>query len=271
MVETMKVHSLTILHYGRDYLGYALQSVYHSVDQCHIFYTPTPSHGHSADTPPVETKEELMQAAYAYDPDDKIKWYDMLGVVNEGPQRDLALKTVESAGAELVVVVDCDEVWQQDVLQLMLIGIWENGKVRDNLVNMAHLWRSFNWICYDDGWPNRIIDLRFPARPGVWAYLSNKEFGRIFHFGYATTDQVMRYKWQIHGHKNELRPDWFDDGWARWPPHTEEIKEIAFERGWDISVHPTNEENFWVPEPFDKKQLPEFMRQHPFYGLDKIE
>lgn len=254
----MKVDSLTILHYGADYLSYALRSVYNTVDYCHVFYTPTPSHGHQTNSPPIETKEELMAAAFAYDPDNKIKWYDMLGVTQEGRQRDTALQTVQAAGADLVVVTDCDEVWVQSELQTFLVDIWEKGESRNNLVNMVHLWRSFNWACYDNGWPVRIIDLRHDVGTN---YLQSQP-GSIFHFGYAVSDRIMRYKWQIHGHKNELRPDWYRNKWQRWPPPD--------------NCHPTNGRNekgepFWTPRLFDKLKLPEFMREHPFYGLDIIE
>jgi hypothetical protein len=102
-----------------------------------------------------------MQAAYAYDPENKVRWYDMLGVRHEGPQRDLALETIQSAGAELVVVVDCDEIWPRDALAFFLSEVWEKGIARNNLVNMIHFWRSFDWACYDEGWPVRIIDLRY--------------------------------------------------------------------------------------------------------------
>ncbi|MHA2055359.1 MAG: hypothetical protein ACW99F_17405 [Candidatus Hodarchaeales archaeon] len=253
----MKVHSLTILHYGKDYLSYALRSVYHSVDVCHVFYTPTPSHGHNTNIPPIETKDELMQAAYAYDPENKIKWYDMLGLRHEGEQRDLALETVEAAGAELVVVVDCDEIWPVELVSKAIDQI-KYHHARNYLINMIHFWRSFEWACYDQGWPVRLIDLR---QDNHTAYI-DENIGRIYHFGYATTDKVMNYKWQIHGHKNELRPNWFSTYWTAWPPVE--------------NCHPTNGRNeqgepFWTPELFDKKQLPEFMRQHPFYDLEKIE
>jgi hypothetical protein len=254
----MKVHSLTILHYGADYLSSALRSIYHSVDQCHIFYTPTPSHGHSTNIPPIETREELRQAAYAYDPDYKVKWYDMHGIKFEGNQRDLALATVEADGADIVVVVDCDEIWHSEVLKVSLEYVKYFSQHRDNLVNMTHLWRSFNWACYDNGWPVRFINLTKPKTSEV-EYLPT---GGPFHFGYAVTDRIMNYKWQIHGHKNELRPDWLGTYWTAWPPIE--------------NCHPTNGRNeegkpFWIPEPFDKDKLPEFMRQHPFWGLDKIE
>lgn len=270
----MRVHSLTILHYGKDYLGYALRSIYDSVDQLHIFYTPTPSHGHNTNIPPIETKEELMQAAYIYDPDNKIKWYDMLGVINEGTQRDLALKTVEAAGAELVVVLDYDEIWpEKTLISRALKHAWNTGLLYQNgprnyLVNMIHFWRSFNWVCYDEGWPVRIIDLRY--QNGV-NYVS-KDLAQVFHFGYATTDRVMNYKWQIHGHKSELRPEWLKEIWPVWPPvYPNEDGIIQYPGDKSFCCHPTNRENFWEPEPFDKLQLPDFMHLHPFFGLEKIE
>lgn len=248
----MEAHSLTVLHYGKDYLSYALRSVYHSVDKLHIFYTPTPSHGHMINIPPIETKEELQAAAYAYDPDNKVVWYDMIGVTHEGPQRDLALKTVEVAGAEIVLVLDCDEVWPANLASEFVNLVYQSNSARNWLVNMIHFWRSFNWACYDNGWPVRIIDLRHSKGT---AYLP-QESGRVFHFGYAVTSQVMRYKWKIHGHKDELRPSWLVDKWSKWPPPGD--------------CHPTNENGFWQPQMFDKLKLPVFMAEHPFWGLDKI-
>ncbi len=252
----MKIHSLTILHYGKDYLSYALRSVYHSVDKCHIFYTANPSHGHQTNFPPIETKEELMDAAFAYDPDNKVIWHDMLNVFNEGTQRDLALLAVRDAGAELVLVVDYDEIWPTSKVDEILS--LEFPPVRNHLINMIHFWRSFDWACYDNGWPVRLIDLRYAEG----THYLPQEVVRVFHFGYATTNSVMDYKWQIHGHKNELRPNWFSTYWSAWPPVE--------------NCHPTNGRNkngeaFWKPEPFDKEQLPDFMHMHPFWGLEKIE
>ena len=249
----MRVHSLTILHYGKDYLPYAIKSVYDNVDKAHVFYTPTPSHGHSTDILPIETKEQLLQAAYAYDPADKVRWYDMLHVRHEGIQRDTALDIVKADGADMIVVLDCDEVWPAGLAHEFIHVASQSNTVRNWLVNMTHFWRSFNWACNDQGWPVRIIDLRHDN--GV-AYLP-QESGKIFHFGYAIRDKVMRYKWQIHGHKNELRQNWFDDKWSQWPPPND--------------CHPTNDKGFWIPEPFDKGKLPDFMRIHPFYNLERID
>lgn len=248
----MRVHSYTILHYGRDYLPYALRSVYHSVDHLHVIYTPHPSHGHNVDVACPESRESLLQAALSYDPDDKIDWYDTRGLVTEGPQRDMAVNICQRAGAEMILVVDCDEVWPQRVLEQALEFAQREDKARNWLINFTHFWRSFDYVCIDNNWPVRIIDLRHKDGTG---YIP-ADFGEIYHFGYAVRDEIMRYKWQIHGHKDEIRPGWWEK-WEAWPPADD--------------CHPTNGDNWWMPEPFDKRALPEFMREHQFYNVGRIE
>lgn len=248
----MRVHSYTIVHYGRDYLSYALRSVYHSVDQLHVIYTPHPSHGHNVDVVCPDSREDLLQAAFSYDPDNKIAWYDIDHVWHEGPQRDLAVRICQQDGAELVLVVDCDEVWHKEILDKAIALAWEKNTSRNWLINFVHFWRSFDYVCKDNNWPVRIIDLRQVEGTG---YVP-REFGDIYHFGYAVRDEIMRYKWRIHGHKNEMRPDWWHK-WEQWPPA--------------MDCHPTNDNNWWMPELFYKQTLPEFMREHQFYNLGRIE
>lgn len=247
----MKVVSYTITHYGADYIGYALRSVIDQVDLAYVIYTPHPSHGHQTATRPPETKEQIWQATEIGS--DKIRRYEMSGLLYEGPQRDHAVGLCKAAGAEMILVVDCDEIWGQETLSAALYYAWHENRARNWLVNMTHLWRSFNFACRDEGWPVRIIDLRHTDGIG---YIP-KEFGEIWHFGYAVRDEIMRYKWQIHGHKQELRPDWLETRWSAWPPPAD--------------CHPTNERGFWNPEPFDREKLPGFMREHPFYNLEKID
>lgn len=249
----MKVHSYSVVHYGKDYLGYALRSVYDHVDQLHIVYTPHPSHGHQTPHAPPESKEEIIAAAFAHDPDGKVKWHEVREHYYEGQHRDHAVRVCLDAGAELVLVVDCDEVWRGETLGKALALVEREDKARNWLINFTHLWRSFDWCCRDQGWPVRVLDLRHEQGT---AYIP-KEFGEIYHFGYATRSGLMWYKWQVHGHKNELRPEWWNERWQAWPPVPD--------------CHPTNKEGFWNPERFDKENLPEFMREHPFYDLERID
>jgi len=243
-----------IIHYGVDYVSYALQSIYSQVEQIHVLYTPHPTHGYKTEQPPIESREAIMAAVAAYDPEHKIKWYDIENVWHEGQHRDLAVEICRQAGADIVLVVDYDEIWQEATLKAALEHIQKSTLfVRNWLVNFTHFWRSFDWVCRDEGWPVRLIDLR---QKDDIDYIP-KELGEIYHFGYAIRDEIMRYKWKIHGHKSELRPTWFADKWSVWPP--------------PLDCHPTNDKGFWKPEPFDKSKLPEIMKRHQFYNLRKIE
>lgn len=249
-----KVVAYMIAHYGASYIPYALKSVIDSVDQAIVLYTPHPSHSHQTDAQCPESEADILHAANIGS--DKVRTYTLSGIRHEGPQRDYAVEMCKQQGADLVLVVDCDEVWPANVLQQALEYAWTQNKARQWLVNMSHLWRGFNHVCRDQGWPVRILDLRFPLSGSSVGYIP-KEFGDIYHFGYAVTNDIMRYKWAIHGHKSELRPNWFKERWEAWPPPPD--------------CHPTNERGFWNPEPFNKELLPLLMRDHPFYNLEMVK
>lgn len=247
-----RVVSYMVAHYGIDYIPVALKSVINHVDEALVIYTPHPSHGHQTTVQCPETKEQIWEATQIDSP--KIRRYELSNIFYEGQQRDKAVEMCRNAGADLVLVVDCDEVWPPDVLEKALEYAWQENKARTWLINFTHLWRSFNWVCRDQGWPVRIIDLRHPQ--GTVAYIP-KEFGDIFHFGYCIRDSLLRYKIQIHGHKNEMRKGWLEEKWGVWPPPPD--------------CHPTNAEGFWNPEPFDKALLPDIMKSHQFYNLERVE
>lgn len=253
-----KIYSYTICLYGRDYLQYALRSISPLVDRSYIFYTSHPSHGHSSEIMPPESRDELM-ASIPADEWDKITWIDTEKFYYEGPQRDYAVSKLIQDGADIILPIDYDEVWESSVLEKVVKEVWDRNISRNWLCNMYHLWKSFSWACEDDGWPVRVIDTR---RTIGNSYISPTEFGKIFHFGYAITDKIMSYKISIHGHKDEWRPDWYETKWKQWPPIDD--------------CHPTNGrksngEGWWNPKPFDKNLLPKVMGSHKWWAVEPIE
>lgn len=251
------VYSYTIAHYGADYIGHALKSIEPLVDRLYVFYTSHPSHGHRADVQPVETRDELMAAVIAANLPVSVSWLET-DIWHEGQQRDYAL-SVASQDAPIVLVVDYDEVWPYATLKAVLDYVWQANAARNWLLNFAgHFWRSFNYICKDDNWPVRVIDTRHSGGVG---YLP-RELGPVWHFGYAIRTEVLKYKLAIHGHKDELRPGWFEEKWQAWPPVED--------------CHPTNGRKedgtgWWNPEPFDRYLLPELLHSHQFFNLERID
>lgn len=249
--------SYSIIHYGLSYLSYALRSISPLVDRSYIFHTSHPSHSHKSTLDNPETREEIM-ASIPADEWSKLIWVDTENFWDEGPQRDYAVKTLMNEGCDLILNLDYDEFWSLDTLEKSLQHVWDSNNARNNLINFRHMWRSFSYSCIDDGWPVRIIDTRHQS--GV-SYIP-KEFGDIWHFGYAITDKILKYKLSCHGHKDEMRPNWYEEKWLAWPPVED--------------CHPTNGikqngEGWWNPKPYDKTLLPAVLRDHPWYNVDKIE
>jgi hypothetical protein len=251
----MKIESYVALHYGADYLPYALRSVAPHVDRIHVVYSPHPSHGTQTRVPPPETRAELHAAATTAGP--KVRWHDVNRYYHEGHHRDYALSLCE--GSDLALVVDADEVWDGEVLERALRHAYDANHARQWLVNFTTPWRSFSWVVRDNMWPVRIHDFRQaqhrPDGSQSVAYIP-KELGPIWHFGYAIRTSILQYKMRCHGHVAEWRPNWFEEKWLPWPPVDD--------------CHPTCERT-WYPEPLDRMLLPALMRGHPFWEMEPIE
>ena len=242
----MRTESLMVLHYGLDYIGFALRSIYDQVDRIHVVYTPHPSHGTQTTLTPPDSREDLMAAALAVGP--KVQWHDVNRFYQEGQHRDYALSLCRG---DLVLVVDADEVWKPAELEAALKHAYDTAGSRTWLVNCITLWRSFRWVVRDNMWPIRIHDLRQPKDAGP-GYIP-QEMAQFYHFGYAVRDQVLKYKMACHGHVGEWRQDWYATKWDVWPPQPDS--------------HPTCLDT-WFPEPFDRKLLPEVMWGHPFFNVE---
>lgn len=235
-----------ILHYGKEWLHWSMRSVAPFVDSIFVFYTPEPSHGHTTTLDCPDSRDELFRIAARFG----VQWYEG-AYRHEGEHRDFAVNTcMTEASADMVLVVDADEVWDPVLLSDVLTKA-RDSDARVLRVHASHFWRSVNWICYDEAMPVRVIKRSGDGegcvgrRPGFW------------HFGYAQSPETVRYKMSIHGHKNELRLGWFEKKFLAWRPGIGD-------------VHPTNVD-FWNPEPFDRTELFELVGDHPYYKEGIIE
>lgn len=241
----MKVVAFTPLHgYGKEYLWYAVNSVRRFVDLHYILYTPTPSYGHRTTLPCPDTEEQLRACVDMFD---HVIWHR--GRWNNETEHRAAVLELLEDDVELLLPVDADEVWSPNYLQHVLQSVYAAEAAREwRVYGFQHLWRSFSWRCTDAMAPVRVIDLRVPHGT---QYVT----GRVFHFGYAQSVEVMRYKWSCHGHKNELREGW--------------LRRFEMWRPGDVDVHPTCE-GIWDPRCVSPIDMPTFMQHHPYYLEEKI-
>lgn len=274
----MIVHAYTILHYGRDYLRWSIRSIADSVELYHLHYSDKPNCGVAAPGPCPDTREalqrQLVAARLDYEYPDSgwpgpkamsARWIESPDGLSYGETSLGAQRTLADLGAQLILNIDADEVWDPRALERALDYVWTRPPAerrRHWRVPFIHFWRSLHWVCTDHMNPQRIIDLRVPEND------KTREFGffdpgcSVLHFGYAQRSEVVKYKMAIHNHRREFRnPRWFEEVFEPWPLNATR------------DAHPTCE-GIWCPRPIDasaeKEAVQRELYDHPYLGFDVI-
>ncbi len=186
----MKTIAYTALHYGKDYLASAIRSVIDAVDEYHVLYTPTGSHGHYSAMPCPESREELYEIARQA-AGDKFHWHEGAWAW-EGQQRDAIHTLVPDA--DVVLVLDADEVWSKRLAEFFVASA-RTGTMRGERyrVPIIHYWRSFHrCVLHDPAYPERLI---LPKNKGGGSStVTIPDVRPIHHFGYAQRPEIVEYK-----------------------------------------------------------------------------
>ena len=229
------------VHYGSTYFREAIESVAPHVEKVFILYTRTPSFGHGTSVRCPESEEQLRACTESFG--NLVQWH--VGSWNaENQHRNTIFRLCPEA--DTVLPFDSDEIWKPDDL-VRCIAEAEQSPARNFLIQgWFHFWRSFDYACSDVWAPVRII------RPKGIGDTTLQ--GCVYHFGYAIPENLMLYKWMIHGHLRELRPEWMKD---------------VFLANRKTDCHPTTR-NWWNAMPFDKTTLPDSLKAHANYGKELI-
>jgi hypothetical protein len=246
------------LHFGKEYLAWAVRGVQASVDEIHIHYAPKPSYGYTQHLPCPDSEEELRAQADRF-AEKPIRWFTVEGTSRENDHRMIMDRTAREAGAGMYVVIDADEVWDPCSLRATMDAVWAANRGGRWLARFANFWRSFRYQVDDGFMPVRIIDCRFPLDGGD-AYLDEiMQPQPVYHFGYAQSLATMRYKLSVHSHTDELRPGWLEGTFIPWRPG-------------DTDCHPTAF-NLWTPRPTSPEVLVkvnELLSDHPYAGAELV-
>lgn len=239
------------LHYGKSYLGSAIRSVIDAVEEFHILYTDKPSHGSSTSLPCPDTEDELRaiaeQAAGS-----KLRWHK-----GNWRQENEQRNSIEqyAPDADVILIIDSDEVWRDETLKLLEEEIDYNG--RYITIPFFHIYRNFHHaVMHDPAAPPRIL---FPKNTtGLIAHASQAQ--AITHFGYCQPAEYMRYKLNIHGHKHQLAYS------------ADEYTDLIYldPTRW-TNLHPVGSE-WWSAEAINPRDaMPEWMLDHPYAKLDIVK
>lgn len=244
----MKVLAYCPILYGKEYLREAILSVLPVVDRIIFLYTSVGSYGHQISNPCPETEEELKTIALSFPGTEWISGR----YVHEGEHRSQIFKHLK--GEDLILGFDADEVYDTESLLAGLETAFTSGRRNHGVNGYINFFRNFHSECKDGFRPIRIIN----------PHIADSEFQRsnpsevkikIYHFGNCQSLKIMEYKWNVHGHKDELRTNWLED---------------IYLSGKVNDVHPVAR-GLWNVVPYNKEELPMMLKRHPNFNKDFVK
>jgi hypothetical protein len=242
----MKTLAYIPLHYGREYLEACIKSIDNHVDKILILYTEQPSYGQNRGLKNPESKQELLNIVSTAS--NKIEWVE-ISASQENKHREMVFRY--SNGYDLIMAVDADEIFTD--VEEMKEAAFKTGARHINVAGSQwqHFWRSFNEVHRDGFAPTRFHVVNNTTDNATI------HCGQIYHMGYAQSEELTRYKISVHGHKS-IPGSWFNDKW------------LTYVKGTTKLLHPDSQTVWIETEPFDKSTLPQTLKDHKYYSLDKI-
>lgn len=248
----MKVLAFSVLHYGKEYLREAIESVKNNVDEHLIAYTGIPSFGYSTDMQNPDTEAELKEICNEFD---HVTWLDITSrnIRAENIHRQIAIDYARQNNFDIILVVDSDEVWIPGKVQEAIDYAYasKNGHFCVKGSQWVTLWKSFNEFVTDGFAPVRLFNLHND--------LSKSEHiakGFIYHMGYCISNELIAYKISCHGHRADFdkNKNWHDKKW------------LNYKSGQTRFLHPATEAYWQEAKPFDKTTLPDLLKKHVNYS-----
>ena len=238
------------LLYGKNYLDASLRSVINHVEKMVILYTDKPSYGFGTSIPNPDSEAELKAIAERVC-GDKLIWHKA-NSGNEGAHRGEIYQYTE--GFDICIAIDSDEIFCEEDLAKAIIEVSKGDKRYYGIGGYINLWRSFSYAAFDGYTPIRLTNLHNESGEGVVSC-------KIWHFSTAQPISTMKYKISVHGHSDEIRKDWFEKTFLAWRPNNENLNKDLH-----IVAH-----GLWNACFYDKQQMPEYLKTHPFFNLEIIE
>lgn len=250
MTTTIKTLAYIPLHYGAEYLDATIRSINDHVDEILILYTSTPSYGQNGRLRNPDTEAQLKKIAN--EASNKIKWVNIPPTTQENNHRKMVFRYAK--GFDLIMAVDADEVWHPDYVRPAIEAAYESKSLNVNIGGdrWYHFWRSFNEVNQDGFYPTRFHVVNGNPDPVII------HEGLIYHMGYAQSEAITRYKISVHGHK-DIPGSWLHDKW------------IKYKKGVTKYLHPDSQDVWIETKDFDKTTLPQILKDHPYYDLDRIK
>jgi hypothetical protein len=270
ILEIPKISVGMIVYNGSDYIEYAIKSIYNYVNQIIIVDGSVEKYSDSDSISSNDGTIEIIKRLKEKDIFNKIefvpaldrKWKDKIEMQNEIAKR---------VTGEYYVKIDHDEIWKPETLLAAINFMEKNLKVNILKMPFYHFWLNFNQVAIDDGgkwstkhprvwrWSNgmkHLLSFNYFVDSKNNRITGDAEFkgDRIYHFGYVRQLNILKNK--INYYKTRGIEKNVSDTVTNWKKGNE--------------TQPTQKGANSSCIDFDKKLLPEILKDHPYYNIKDI-
>lgn len=255
------------VHYGRDYLEYSIRSIYDRVDAI-LISIGLESWAYKTRNPIDPDFYQWLKSIPSRFP--KIRLIEGVWNSDEDQRNDTISYTHDF---DYYFLLDFDEVYDKKSLDALYQMVEENPNHCVFKIPFVHFWRSFGYVLQEEtpslvGRLFRISRRRFRFKyscvSGYRKRLSidvPEDICICYHFSYARIPSEIAYKLSTWTHSIDIIGDWYENVFLSWP-HEPEMENLFPLQGQD---------NVWIKaELFDRNDLPDVMKDHPYYFIDII-
>ena len=212
------------IHYGLDFLGKSIESLYLHVDKIFVFWSKKPWYKGAMNLPPLDENVKEFCEKYS-----KVTVFEK--------EYDLPLNQYKLMYDEVMqyypqpkqtLMMEPDMVWGNEIKD-----IWD---IKDLEVcfNQIEFWKNEQWyIKRDTDRPGPSLWNTAPTetQKGCWQNARTVHPTlKCYNYGFCLSPEVMKYKHEVALQSSKYYKDskpsetWYEDKWLNWTPETEDLE-----------------------------------------------
>jgi len=285
MTQRLNIAAVYCVYNEEEYIEYSIRSIYEFVDRLYVLLGEGPYSAYNPQARATFAMADRTEAIVRSLADRLPKIQLIKGMWDsELDHRNAGVRLCRKEGMRYYFLVDGDEVYHYDHLKNLQEEIETHPHVGQFIIKCDTFWRSFRYRISANqlSWmPRRVfklshcsrlgkslIPLPIPARfvgnnkTDSWGSVYHIEPTRVifYHFSYARSPSKMYEKLRTFSHAHEIPQHWYENVWLAWACNRQ-MK----------NLNPVEPSKF--PEAIyqDPSDLPEVLRNHPYYAQEVIE
>ena len=283
--RSQRIAAVYCVYNEEEYIEWSLRSIYDFVDQIFVLLGEGPYRAYNPQAPARFSSTDQTEAIVRRLSSTRPNLHLVKGQWDaELEHRNAGVTLCREAGAQYYFLVDGDEVYRRDHLDNLREEICARPHVGQFIIKCDTFWRSFRYRipAHELSWmPRRIFKLSRWSRlgksaiPVPWAarftgnnktnswggvYHIRPERVIFYHFSYARSPQKMYEKLQTFSHAHEIPNGWYERVWLAWTNNRTMT-----------NLNPVDPPKFPRAIYQDPGDLPEVLREHPYYAQEVIE